>query len=107
MGANTFFTTGYGKTARDAFSSAKYDAQSEARADYEDEYGDGYEGGYSGTIAEKNGFVMIDLPAGEKPVEYANKLIDAGDRRIDDKWGPAGCIHIKDDKYLFFGWASC
>jgi len=26
--------------------------------------------------------------------------------RIDSKWGPAGCIALGDNTYLFFGWAS-
>ena len=36
------------------------------------------------------------------------------DERIDDKWGPAGCIDMdpkltgkrKPKRFLFFGWAS-
>ena len=49
-----------------------------------------------------------------EPMEIANALIDMGDRRIDDKWGPAGCIDLtpkltgkrKPKRFLFFGWAS-
>lgn len=43
---------------------------------------------------------------------YSDYLIDKGDRRIDDKWGPAGCICLKKPEgttpgeWLFFGWAS-
>ncbi|MBD3262054.1 MAG: hypothetical protein GF334_10390 [Candidatus Altiarchaeales archaeon] len=48
------------------------------------------------------------------PDEVANALIDMDDRRICDKWGPAGCIDLtpkltgkrKPKKFLFFGWAS-
>lgn len=53
----------------------------------------------------------------------ANMLTEMNDRRIDDKWGPAGCIEIKGKAatelkkryglkgkrvkpFLFFGWAS-
>lgn len=42
----------------------------------------------------------------------ADALIDIGDPRIDDKWGPAGCIEVDGPnadgqrRYLFFGWAS-
>jgi hypothetical protein len=99
-GGNTFFTVSSGSTARDAFENAR----SMALGEYESEYGE-YEG-YSGTIAEKNNFVMIDLPKGEDAYKYAEKLIDDGDRRIDDKWGPAGCIKLSAGKFLFFGWAS-
>ncbi len=28
--------------------------------------------------------------------EYADKLIEEGDRRIADKWGPAGCIVLRE-----------
>jgi len=42
---------------------------------------------------------------------YADRLIDASDSRIEDKWGPAGCIELKSDRkgqrlFLFFGVAS-
>jgi hypothetical protein len=95
MGATTFFTVAKGKTAKEAFSDAVYEAR----------YQHGH-GGYTGTIAEKSRFVMITLPEGENPVEYADRLIDMDDPRISDKWGDAGCIPMGDDKYLFFGWAS-
>lgn len=39
-------------------------------------------------------------------MDYATKLIDENDPRIDDKWGPAGCIKAERNKYVFFGWAS-
>jgi hypothetical protein len=65
-------------------------------------------GGYTGTIAEKTSFTCIpDSEVGDTdPTEYAGQLIDEQDSRIDSKWGPAGCIHIEDGTYLFFGWAS-
>jgi len=63
--------------------------------------------GYTGTIAEKDSFVMIPIPAGVDPEDYADTLLDAGDERVDDKYGPAGCIDCGDGTYLFFGWASC
>lgn len=95
MGAQVFFTTGEGKNATEAFSNAVHNAK----------YMHGH-GGYTGTIAEKHSFVEIDLPNGCDPREFAGKLIDDGDRRVDDKWGPAGCIKLRDDAWLFFGWAS-
>lgn len=52
MGACDFETRSRGKTARDAFRVAVEDAQ----------YESGH-GGYTGTIAEKSGFVMIDVDA--------------------------------------------
>ncbi len=95
MGANTFVTAARGKTATDAFKSAVAKAQF-----------DRGHGGYTGTIAEKLSFEMIAMPDGVEPTAYAQKLIEEEDQRIDDKWGPAGCIALGDGQYLFFGWAS-
>lgn len=53
MGATDFSSYGLGKTAREAFSHA----QDEAR------YYHGH-GGYSGTIAEKPGYVLVEIPSG-------------------------------------------
>jgi hypothetical protein len=48
--------------------------------------------------------------ASQKEAEdFAEKLLEDCDSRVDDKWGPAGCVAFKkQDKtmYLFFGWAS-
>ena len=96
MGAETFSITKSGKTAKEAFKFAVEDA----------EYDHGHSG-YTGTIAEKDSFVMIPLPKGELDAySYANKLINESDHRIDDKWGPAGCIQLDKERFLFFGWAS-
>jgi hypothetical protein len=96
MGAHTFIQSARGKTAKDAFIDAKQQACWE--------HG---HGGYTGTLAEKYDYVMIgkadDKNAARK---LADELIEAGDHRIDDKWGPAGCIEYGDGQYLFFGWAS-
>jgi len=96
MGADIFMTAARGSDARDAFNAAVQEAQ----------YDHGH-AGYTGTIAEKVGFKIIPLPYGREPYEYAEDLINESDRRIDDKWGPAGCLKLEDGKYLFFGWASC
>ena len=95
MGAEVFYTEAKGATAQEAFKHA-VDA---ALWDY------GH-AGYSGTIAEKDSFVEIALPEGKDAEQYAYELIDVGDERIDDKWGPAGCIHLGGDRWAFFGWAS-
>jgi hypothetical protein len=95
MGANTFFVRAKGSNARDAFNGARDDARWE--------HG---HGGYTGTIAEKHEFTVIEVPAGEDARKYAAKLIADDDERIDDKWGPAGCIKLGGDEWLFFGWAS-
>lgn len=108
MGANTFFTRSSGTTARSAFDAAVEDALYE--------YG---HRGYTGTIAEKTEYVEIPLPQGEDAFHYAESLIDKGDSRINNKWGPAGCLEMPPDQvqgfgfekegervYLFFGWAS-
>lgn len=95
MGAETFVSYARGKTAKAAFKAAVEEAQYELG-----------HGGYTGSIAEKDSFVMIDLPEGVDPGDFADKLFTDGDPRIDDKWGPAGCFKLKDDEYMFFGWAS-
>jgi hypothetical protein len=97
MGATTFFTRAKGKTARQAFVQACADAR----------YMHGH-GGYTGTIAEKRDFVIIATRNDKRDAfGMAEELIDECDPRIDDKWGPAGCIQIAGtDEFLFFGWAS-
>ena len=101
MGAQDFYQEGEGSTAEEAFRTARKDAC----------YEQGH-GGYSGTLAEKHSFVLIHCPEGIQPEQLADQLIENDDKRISDKWGPAGCIKVKTDKnsglstYLFFGWAS-
>jgi len=95
MGACTFSTVAHGVDANDAFKSAVECAR----------YEHGH-GGYTGTIAEKQRFVMIDLPEGQSAGSFIEELLDDDDSRICDKWGPAGCIDLGNNKYVFFGWAS-
>ena len=95
MGAEQFIQTGHGETPQKAFKNA-YD-----EACYE--YGNR---GYTGSMAEKDSFIVIDLPQEMSAYEYADKLMDDDDERISDKWGDAGCIKVKDGEYVFFGWAS-
>lgn len=95
MGAASFENIGKGETAEEAFRAAV----SQAQYDY------GH-AGYSGTLAEKGDYVSIPLPDDADASEYANKLMDDGDKRIDDKWGPAGVIALGDGEWLIFGWAS-
>ena len=73
MGACDFMVTAKGKNASDAFQCAVADAL----------YDYGHRG-YTGTIAEKHSFVVINVPSGKDPREYACGLIDKGDDRIDD-----------------------
>lgn len=97
MGAESFMTKAKGKTAKEAFAAA----QEQARYDH------GHSG-YTGTIAEKTKFVVI-VPTTEYeklPEKFAEKLMDDCDARIDDKWGPAGCVSLGNNEWLFFGWAS-
>lgn len=92
MGANSFITRGQGKTAKEAFRAAVDAARWE----------DG-NGGYTGTIAEKSQFVQITVPAGVEPYAFAKSLLD---KRIDDKWGPAGCLANSPGEWIFVGWAA-
>lgn len=95
MGAEVFEVYARGANAAEAFQQAVEEA---CHA-----YG---HAGYTGTIAEKDSYVLIDLPEGMNPREFASQLIEEEDDRIDNKWGPAGCITIAPGQYYFFGWAS-
>jgi hypothetical protein len=101
MGASLFFTSASGSSAKEAFRDAVRNAA----------YESGH-GGYTGTIAEKNEFVLCSLTvysSFDEAYDFASQLIDNDDKRVSDKWGPAGCVKFMDnDKelYLFFGWAS-
>ena len=95
MGGTTFTQLGKGETATEAFLSA----QAEARHQY------GH-GGYTGTLAEKQAFIMITPPAGSDIAIFVANLLDNDDPRVADKWGPAGCVKLGPESYLFFGWAS-
>lgn len=97
MGAETFIQSGFGPGAQAAFDEAV------GRAQYDNGHG-----GYSGTLAEKTEFVEIILPGGQDIFDFAQALIDKGDDRVDDKWGPAGALKFpdEDNRWLFFGWAS-
>jgi hypothetical protein len=97
MGAETFDCTFAGVDAKEAYQEAVKDAQ----------YWHGH-AGYTGTIAEKSGYVMITNTkmSADDAEELGAQLIESCDDRIDDKWGPAGCIPLEDGRYYFFGWAS-
>jgi hypothetical protein len=100
MGAQPFMARNKGADVAEAFSVAVREA--------EHEYG---HAGYTGSVAEKDSYIEIAVQG--TPISYENatrlagQLIDAGDPRIDDKWGPAGAIQIGVGEWLFFGWASC
>lgn len=101
MGADSFGIRAVGETPQEAFRSAC------EKALYE--YG---HRGYTGTIAEKRSFLLLPVPAGTDPVQYAYELMAQNDSRIDSKWGPAGCVDLGPESggrrhtYWFFGWAS-
>jgi hypothetical protein len=94
MGAEYFSEVVEGNTAKEAFNNAVEEAQFE--------YG---HGGYSGTIAEKTSFTMArDSVMDQEDAEIIAERLS--ETKYSDKWGPAGCIPLKDGKWLFFGWAS-
>jgi len=106
MGGSEFYNIGFGATAEEVFVNLVSQSQ----------YDHGHSG-YSGTIAEKRNFTMISLPENKDPMNFAEGLIREGDDRVNNKWGPVGCISMpltdKDlkeypglKKFLFFGWAS-
>ena len=98
MGAVEFTTKQSGETVKEAFRAAVEHAQ----------YMNGH-GGYTGTIAEKGSFTLIprsEMEDGEDEYEFARRLINERDNRIDDKWCPAGSVKINENNWLFFGKAS-
>jgi hypothetical protein len=85
MGAGTFSQYADGADPDTAFDAAREAAEHE------------HGRGYTGTLAEKDGYVIItatptDL---EEAETLAADLIDCNDPRIDDKWGPAGAIAVR------------
>jgi len=111
MSSEQFIDYASGKTAKIAFKRAVDEAL----------YDCGH-AGYTGTIAEKDCFVMIPIPIELKAVydglakgktiplgdveDYIYHLFENEDKRIDDKWGPAGCMKIGPENFVFFGYAS-
>lgn len=97
MGACTFMTKAKGKTAQAAFNTARDEAQWE--------HG---HGGYTGTIAEKGSFVTVSPPIPDHRLAYrfADEMLGLEKSPVSDKWGPAGCVPMGKDEWLFFGWAS-
>ena len=94
MGASEFEVTITATTAKEAFRLAVEDARYE--------HGNG---GYTGTIAEKDSFLLIDT-AGKDPKAVIQMMVEKGDRRYFDKWGPALCVRLDKNTFLFFGMAS-
>ena len=101
MGAESFVQQAKGASANEAFVEASEDAR----------HWHGH-AGYTGTIAEKGEFVMITPEQDTSDwsqndyEEWCWKLTHDDDPRISDKWGPAGCVQIGDEEFIFFGWAS-
>lgn len=114
MGACNFTNTVRRKSFRvtppyDRFEYADWPSAKEAFDSLADD--DRYENGhrYSGGIGMKHSFVHIaTVDTDQEAYALAEKLVNDCDPRIDDKWGPAGCITVRngDIQFLFFGWAS-
>jgi hypothetical protein len=85
MGSATFCTYAPGHDLEDAF------AQAVDQAKFEQGHG-----GYTGSVAEKQYVTCIDARVRweDEGRDFAQQLIDANDRRITDKWGPAGAIAV-------------
>ena len=90
-----------------------------ARAEHEHGHG-----GYTGTIAEKEGFLVLDTVSKPKAEleaamttwgafdsESVGHNLDWNHPVANDKWGPAACIVVNTDEgepfgWFFYGWAS-
>lgn len=100
MGAQTFCQVASGKTAQEAFRSAVDSA----------EYAYGH-AGYTGTIAEKDDFITLPVSPERLAEIKADWRLEYSDedplwQKVNEKWGPAGCVQLDKDLFLFFGWAS-
>jgi hypothetical protein len=101
MGAESFETIAKGRTAKEAFDTAKAEAR----------HWHGH-GGYTGTIAEKPGFRSITPPRGVDLKDrvarrvWIDSLYSERNHWLNNKWGDCACIHLGGEEYLFFGWAS-
>ena len=87
MGTRDFMATAMGKTAQEAFENAVETARHE--------YGNR---GYTGTIAEKDEFIMVTVPKGNDPYQYAQNILNNEQHTVSDKYGPAGCILLNTTK---------
>lgn len=101
MGAQVFYVSGIGLSAKEAFNIVVADAK----------YENGH-GGYSGTIAEKSSCKSASTDIFENyklAREFSEQLMSDFDHWCNDKWGPAAYVTFKSEqtiKYLFFGVAS-
>jgi len=96
MGADSFQVKSSGETAQLAFQYATSDARHE--------HG---HGGYTGSIAEKRSFRMLSVPEGKTIQQFADEILWDDDHWITEKSGPAGCIALGGNEYLFLGIARC
>jgi hypothetical protein len=94
MGASSFESSGKGKSAKEVFDRLVSQSQ--------------YESGhsYSGEIGMKRDFQMCTLPQGMSVRDFINKCFDDESHFCQDKWGPAACVKVGEDTYVFFGYAS-
>lgn len=92
-----FMTTSSGATPEEAFKKIVDEA-----TDYYESLGMGK---FSGSVAEKSDFTLLSLPKDGSSWTYAKGLLDEDAPVIADPYGPAGCVPIGLNKWLFFGWA--
>jgi len=95
MGAQDFTVYAKGKNAKEAFQNALEIAY--------DHYG---KCGYTGSIAEKSSFRMVICPQDISPSDFTYQLMNDENHWVGDKWGPAGCLYLGSNDYMFFGCAS-
>ncbi|MFC5911818.1 hypothetical protein [Streptacidiphilus monticola] len=103
MGAVTFYLTATATTPQAAFDAIRQEAAAE--------YGWRED---SGTVAMKDEYVLIDTSVRphDEAMSLAVDLIARNDPRVEDSFGPAGCLEITPTTpgggraFLFFGWAN-
>ena len=73
--------------------------------------------GYTGSIAEKDKYISCSdtiFSSRKEAYDYVESILEGEyeDKRISDKWGPAGYVKFKSEYkasefgYMFFGYAS-
>jgi len=98
MGTLVFVTEAVGNTAEEAFQTIRKTESQRYKWMYEPN-------APTGCVADKETFVMVEVPEGHTPRPYACDLIHADDPRIVDPLGPAGCVVAGEGRYIFFGFA--
>lgn len=54
-------------------------------------------------LGQKHGYIVVPADDQESPDEIAQRLITAADSPFAKPTGPAGCVPVAPNQFLFFG----